>query len=67
MIGSKESRLVKSESWNVDKNVNIGQVSNKNNPSMQIGEPVLLNPNSFINIEHILEEYHSNHGIGAKR
>ena len=46
---------------------NYGQKRIKNNPLMKIGEPVLINPNSFVNIEQILNEYKETHDIGSKR
>ena len=49
--------LTKPETWNIGRLTNYGQVTQENKPYMSIGEPVLVNTNSFDNITKILKEY----------
>ena len=51
ITATEKHRLNKPESWNITNTTNYGQKTIKNNPLMKIGEPVLINPNSFVNIE----------------
>ena len=39
----------------------------KNVKLIQTGEPVMVNPNSFINVEYILDQYKKSHGISEAR
>ena len=67
ITATEKHRLNKPESWNMTNTTNYGQKRIKNNPLMKIGEPVLINSNSFVNIEQILNEYKETHDIGSKR
>lgn len=49
------------------KYINLGEKSSSNTRQQSIGEPVLLNPNSYENIEHILESLKANLKIGTDR
>ena len=62
-----EPRLAVPKDWAPEKIFNIGQEVNKNAKLIQIGEPVMVNPNSFINAEYIFDQYKKLHGISEAR
>ena len=45
----------------------IGQIASHNFKCQQIGEPIMVNPNSFDRAKHILDEYKLLHKIGVDR
>ena len=45
----------------------IGQIPSHNFKCQQIGEPIIVNPNSFDRVKHILDEYKLLHKIGVYR
>ena len=55
------------ENWALKKSLDVGQMVNYNNKTMCMGEPVLMNPNSYATVEAILESYKDLHGIGHSR
>ena len=64
---NKETRLTTPKDWVLEKALSIGQKIKKYIKPIKIGEPLMVNPNSFINVEHILSEYKKLHGIGVVR
>lgn len=50
-----------------DKHLDIGQTKQSNNKQNKMGEPVLLNPNSYENIDRILQSLKENLNIGSER
>ena len=75
VFSSVEVKLQKQESTNQDRPKkslfdcmtadSIGESIQSNAKSLQMGEPILLNPNSYDNIKEILESLKVNLGIGA--
>ena len=71
--GSKVERILQEVESRInttstgDKYINIGETKKSNNCSIQCGEPILLNPNSYENLELIMGELYSNLGIGVSR
>ena len=45
----------------------IGQKSNPNPTTFQMGELVLVNPNSYVSVRAVLDSYKTLHGIGIDR
>ena len=60
-----ESRIHTSSSG--EKYINLGEKKNVNCRPTQIGEPILLNPNSYNNLEQILDNLEVNLEIGSSR
>ena len=62
-----ESRLAVPNDWASEKKCDIGQEVNKNVKLIQVGEPVMVNPTSFVNVEYILYQCKKLHGISEAR
>ena len=45
----------------------IGQIPSHNFKFQRIGKPIMVNPNSFDKVKHILDEYKLLHKIGVDR
>ena len=54
-------------SSNNEKYIFLGEQNKTNLKQMQMGEPIVLNPNSYDNLEKILEELKVNTAIGVDR
>ena len=50
-----------------EKYIHLGEKKNINNRPQQVGEPILVNPNSYVNVKEILETSKENLGIGKTR
>lgn len=62
-----ESVRTPQTSSSTQKYINIGEKSESNIKDFKMGEPILVNPNSYINIEQILKELKTNLNIGSER
>ena len=62
---TKEERFVAPEGFGLLKTTDIGQKVNINKPAITMGEPVLVNPNSFETVKAVLDEYKLIHKIGT--
>ena len=64
----KVHQYQKSQSCSIEeKYLNLGETKKMNNRPQQIGEPTLVNPNSYENIKIILEDMSHHLSIGDKR
>ena len=50
-----------------EKYIYLGETETINNRPQQIGEPILVNPNSYVNVSVILEKLREYLGIGKSR
>ena len=63
-----EERIEKQQTSSYqEKYLNLGEIRVVNTKELKLGEPILLNPNSYSNIEHILDELKVNLGITTVR
>ena len=64
---TEHGRFTTPLNWHITKSFMIGQIASHNFKCQQIGEPIMVNPNSFDRAKHILDEYKLLHKIGVDR
>ena len=66
-VDKEFSRFSTPENWDIKKSFNVGQIPLINPQKHVMGEPVMVNPNSFQRVQQMLDEYKSMHCIGKDR
>ena len=66
-VDKEFSRFSTPENWDIKKSFNVGQIPLINPQKHVMGEPVMVNPNSFQRVKQILDEHKTKHDIGKER
>ena len=67
VIEADKEKFSTPDKWPLTKTLNIGQSPTVNKKPMVMGEPILVNPNSYVTVKKVLDAYKINHKIPHDR